>query len=139
MAKQITTEEIVELSKTKPTRVIRTWLTFQLETTDQEVPEGESMTVPDMTLTIPELLERHTRGQAIPIAGNAIYSEGELPDLRTLDLVEIQELREDLQADIQRLTEDYQRVQDFEAEKLATKDTQPPAAGENTADTGGPL
>lgn len=133
MAKQLTTEEIVELANNRPTRVIRTWLTFQLETTDQETPEGESETVPDMTLTIPELLERHTRGQAIPIAGNAIYSEDELPDLSTLDLTEIAELREDVQADIQRLSQDYQRILDFEKQK-ATKDTQQPAAGENPAE-----
>lgn len=135
MAKQITTEEISRLATTAPTRVIRTWLTFQLETTDCETPEGESMTVPDMTLTIPELLERHTRGQAIPIAGNAIYSEDELPDLNTLDLVEIQELREDLAADIQKLQMDIDKVTAFEAEKLknATKDTQP-AGGENFAE-----
>lgn len=140
MAKQIAMEELAQVAQTNPTRVIRTWLTFQLETTDQETVEGESMTSPDMTLTIPELLEKHTRGQAIPIAGNAIYSEDEFPDLATMDLSEIQDLREDTFANIQRLKDDLDRINEFEAQRMnSTKDTQPPAAGENAADTGGPL
>lgn len=42
---------------------------FKLKPTDMEQPKGKSLTVPDDTYTVQELLERHARG--LPLAGRA--------------------------------------------------------------------
>ena len=54
-----------------------------------------SLTVPDQTMSIRTILERHSRG--LPIGGRVdLYydEEDDLPDPRTLDLAERQELEE---------------------------------------------
>lgn len=57
---------------------------------DHEVNNEPSLTIPDQTMTIPEILERYARG--LPIGGsneNEYYDEDDtLPDPRTLDLEE---------------------------------------------------
>lgn len=53
-----------------------------------------SLTIPDQTLSIRQILERHSRG--LPIEGwrEPIWDgeDNDLPDIRTLDLAERQEL-----------------------------------------------
>ena len=53
-----------------------------------------SMTIPDQTLSIRQILERHSRG--LPIEGWKVPiwdgEDNDLPDIRTLDLAERQEL-----------------------------------------------
>lgn len=55
---------------------------------------GVSLTIPDQTLSIRQILERHSRG--LPIEGwrTPIWDgeDNDLPDIRTLDLAERQEL-----------------------------------------------
>lgn len=55
---------------------------------------GLSMTIPDQTMSIREILKRFTRG--LPINGTdpntATYDESEIPNLKTLDLVELHDL-----------------------------------------------
>ena len=55
---------------------------------------GPSLTIPDQTMSIRQILERHSRG--LPISGwkEPIWDgeENDLPDIRTLDLAERQEL-----------------------------------------------
>lgn len=65
-----------------------------------EVNEGVSLTVPDQTLTVSQILERYTRG--LPLGGKVpIYDEEDtLPDVRTLDLAELQELREQYEEEL---------------------------------------
>lgn len=65
-----------------------------------EVNEGVSLTVPDQTLTVSQILERYTRG--LPLGGKVpIYDEEDtLPDVRTLDLAERQELREQYEEEL---------------------------------------
>lgn len=66
-----------------------------------------SMTIPDQTMPLPELLARFARGQSISGRLDAYFSpnEGidEFPDLRSLDLAEIEQLRRDNQETIDRL------------------------------------
>lgn len=58
--------------------------------------DGVSLTVPDQTMTIPELLERYTRGQDIPILDGVYLSEVELDpgyeDFDKMDFVDKLEL-----------------------------------------------
>lgn len=60
-----------------------------------------SLTVPDQTMSIRTILERHSRG--LPIGGriDLYYDEDDdLPDPRTLDLAERQELVEQFKQEI---------------------------------------
>lgn len=62
---------------------------------DGERNTKPSLTIPDQTLPIREILSRFAKG--LPIGVNTPIYEGEdndLPDPRTLDLVELQEMKE---------------------------------------------
>lgn len=103
-------------------RVIRRWLSY-----DPTLDRGErtvlpSLTTPDQSLSIPQLMARQAAG--LPLYGHSlpIYDpEDDLPDLRTLDLAEIQELRERYSAEYQQITDqiksDRQKFADAAVEK----------------------
>lgn len=60
----------------------------------QEENTMPSMTVPDQTMSVAELLDRHRRG--LPVHGDLhpiYHGEEEMPDLRRMDLSEIDALR----------------------------------------------
>lgn len=78
---------------------------YALQDAHVEWPEGESMTEPDLSLSIPELLDRHARGLPLPFY-EADYSDLDLPDFEAMDLVEIAEYRENLAAHIHDLQEE---------------------------------
>lgn len=66
-----------------------------------EKNEQPSLTVPDQTMSVRTILERYTRG--LPVNGwTPMYDEeDDLPDPRTLDLAERQELAEQFKQEIQ--------------------------------------
>lgn len=54
---------------------------------------GKSLTVPDQTMSIKELLRRHQNGM-MPQGYEPVYDpDDELPDFRKMDLTEVDELR----------------------------------------------
>lgn len=62
-----------------------------------EINNEPSMTVPDQTMSIRTILERHSRG--LPIGGSmdVYYDEDDtMPDYRTLDLTEIVDLKQEV-------------------------------------------
>jgi len=64
-----------------------------------------SLTVPDQTMPLKTILERYARG--LPVGGrtDVYYDEDDdMPDYRTLDLAEIQELKESSKETIERHT-----------------------------------
>lgn len=68
---------------------------------DDEVNDEPSLTIPDQTLSIPEILERYARGLPIGGANEGYYDEDDdLPDPRTLDLEERFQLAEKYQNEI---------------------------------------
>lgn len=72
--------------------------------TQGETNTKPSLTVPDQTLPIRELLARFAKG--LPVGVNTPIYEGEdndLPDPRTLDLVDLQELKEHAKNEIQAI------------------------------------
>jgi hypothetical protein len=79
-----------------------------------EVNDLPSLTVPDQTMSVKEILERYARG--LPLgAGERVPmydEEDDLPDPRTLDLVDRQELSEQFKSEIE-----YVRAQQEEARK----------------------
>lgn len=63
-----------------------------------------SMTVPDQTMSIPDILDRYTRG--LPIGGAKVPifdEEDDLPDIRTLDLAEREEMAESFKKEIEEI------------------------------------
>lgn len=68
-----------------------------------EKNNGISLTVPDQTMSIRTILERYSRG--LPIGGRTdVYydEEDEMPDIKSLDLSEIQEMRENAKQTIEK-------------------------------------
>lgn len=70
---------------------------FPLERTESKSSQEPSETIPNEALSVKELLQRQQRG--LPLLGNKvpIYQgdDNDLPDPRTLDLAELQQLREE--------------------------------------------
>lgn len=81
-----------------------------------------SLTVPDQTMSLRELLHRHTRGLPLHhVERPTYYNEDETIDLKKLDLTEIQELKEQAAADILRLQDDAKAQIAAAKEKTAKK------------------
>lgn len=70
-----------------------------------EINTEPSQTQPDEVLSIKEMLERHVRG--LPVHGNeGVYLPEEIgyvPDLRSLDLTELEEYRDHYQSESKRI------------------------------------
>lgn len=89
----------------------------------EKVRDSVSATIPDQTMSLEEILYRYRRGLSLDDAKVPIYHEDEegnpidLPDLRRLDLAEIQELREDARRRYSALQDAYNRHAAAEREK----------------------
>ena len=81
---------------------------------DGEVNYEASMTIPDQTLPLKELISRFTRG--LPITDyRPIYDEkGDLPDPRKMDLVELHEMRKAAALEIVSINEKIRKQQEEE-------------------------
>ena len=74
---------------------LRTSQNFELSPEDIESPTGISQTVPDQSMTVNELLDRHQRGLPIK-AYDPVYYDDDVPNIHAMDLVDIAEMREEL-------------------------------------------
>lgn len=85
---------------------ITTWLNHQETGPQEEINNLPSQTQPDMTMSLEQLLVRHTRGQEVPTF-EAIYMGDEeyFPNPKALDLTDIQQMKENT-ADYIRTTQD---------------------------------
>jgi len=73
-----------------------------------EVNNMPSRTIPDQTLSMQEILTRYARGLPLTNGKQPIYNGDEdLPDLKTMDLAEIQEYKENIQSQIKEYTNAY--------------------------------
>lgn len=77
----------------------------RLKMSPGEVNNKPSLTIPDQTLTLQQILERYAKGIGFAGSGGAVYDEdegGHIPDFRRMDLTEqhdyIQETAKDLEA-----------------------------------------
>lgn len=80
-----------------------------------EVNNFPSMTIPDQTMTIKEILDRFTRGLPLDAGKVPIY-EGEefTPDLRYMDLAEREEFIENTFAKARQIQESHKTVSNTE-------------------------
>lgn len=92
-----------------------------------------SMTIPDQTMSIREILEKHSRGLDIGGSKDSIFEEDDEPtsgvNPKTLDLVDFQELKEQTKEKITKLTAEIdskkaaKAAKDQQAKEKALKDS----------------
>lgn len=83
-----------------------------------EVNTSPSMTVPDQTMSVREIMDRYARG--LPVGGSRLPQydeEDDMPDIKTLDLVERQELAYQYGQEIDMLRKPKKRASGKKAEK----------------------
>jgi hypothetical protein len=78
-----------------------------------------SMTIPDQTMSIRTILERHSRGLPIDGIKTPLYDgeENDLPDWRRLDLAERQELAHLYTNEIKEIKQKYSKVDKIDENK----------------------
>lgn len=81
-----------------------------------------SRTTPDQTLTLVQILKRHSNG--MPISGNRqqpiYHGDVQMPDLRTMDISELVDFKNDLKRYTADLNAQIKKAQQEEAERLRT-------------------
>lgn len=82
--------------------IVRTWLNNHLFPKHGEVNNKPSLTLPDQSLTVKQMLDRQSKGLPYNVvtAEPMYYGEDEMPDLKKMDLSEIQDMREFIQEKI---------------------------------------
>ena len=94
---------------------VKTMLNYTTFDRDDEVNTLPSLTIPEQNMSIRQIIDRYTRG--LPISGfTPIYDEeNDLPDIRTLDLVERQELAEKYKEEVASIrSREWKKPQDVE-------------------------
>lgn len=93
---------------------------------DHEISFLPSNTIPDRSMSVREILDRYARG--LPITGKKvpIYDEqNDLPDHRSLDLIDLAEMREEVKEKIADISDKQKKKQqaahDKEVEEAAAK------------------
>lgn len=84
-----------------------------------EVNDKPSMTIPDQTMSIREILTRYARG--LPLGGGQdVYydEEDEMPDIRTMDLTDIADMRDEY---LQRKAMYDEKIEKAKSEKTKAK------------------
>lgn len=100
----------------------KTFLNFPHFGPNPELNTQKSETVPDMTMSLSELLQRHTRGQEIPTFEGS-YNDDYIPDIDRLDLTEIEEMAEYHKIRVQDAIE-YAEKESTETKKQLTEKKQ---------------
>lgn len=92
--------------------------------------DDELLTVQDQSMTVRDMIARFTVNQFVP-ERQAFYEDGEVPDPRTLDLVDLYDLRQRLSEDmvaakeeINALVEEHRLVENTLAEKRRQEERQ---------------
>ncbi|WP_155267305.1 hypothetical protein [Elizabethkingia anophelis] len=72
-----------------------------------EIVRGVSETVPDQSLTVREILDKFANGTLDEIGNDRYYNDDvegyDMPDLRGLDITELQQMKRDAQMDIDEI------------------------------------
>ena len=93
---------------------------------DMEVNTQVSCTVPDQSLSIREILIRYANGTISDISLNneLVYSE-DMPDLRGIDISELQQLKKEAQADVKDIQAELNRRKAAQKEERDKAGTMP--------------
>lgn len=79
---------------------------------DGQVFTEPTMTVPNQSMTVREIMLKHTMGETFEVSHNTPVYNGEktLPDLSALSPVELMQYRESMQEEVIRLQSEYDEV-----------------------------
>lgn len=93
-----------------------------------EINNGKSETVPDMSMSIREIMDRYQRGLPLGGAKVPIYDpEDEFPDINTLDYADREALQELHKAEIDQIKSNWQKRADaIKKKKEAPKEPKKP-------------
>lgn len=112
--------------------MLRTSRTFEYEgvATDYEQPFGVSQTIPDMGMTIREILTKHATGLPLGHATREGYYdddyEDEMPDVSQMSKIELAEYSAELNGSIADMREQLQDIED----RLSVEQQQGQPSGE---------
>lgn len=112
---------------------------FTMQQHEEELNTLPSLTVPDQSMSVDEILQRFATGRPIPDLSSKMTYTGDqyLPDLKRLDLVEQQELIDRNKQHINdlegRLKQRQQRVKQLTIDSEEAKIKQPQPAATNVA------
>lgn len=105
------------------------WNLEKFPTTKEERNYSPSMTIPDQSLSVKEILDRFARG--LPLEGQRvpIYDgeENDMPDITHMDLADQQTIKENYQAELEELNQNQIKKQKAAASKKPAK-TEPEEA-----------
>ena len=85
---------------------------YKSETKQLEKNTLPSLTQPDLSLTVRQIISRARQGLIDPIQKPNIFYSGTMPDLKGLDLVELQELQQradSMEIELQKKVDDARR------------------------------
>lgn len=116
---------------------VKTWLNAEQFPVEKEVNKMPSMTVPDQTMSIQEIMKRYARGLSLggslrtPIYDNDEDFDNDLPDIRTMDYAEREEFAQRAQDEIAIITQKVKSETDAKKTKVVSgKPSQKDGAGE---------
>lgn len=92
------------LPKRKRLMIVSTITYVENAPENYEHPKGVSLTVPDMAMSIQQIMERYVTGNPIDNQETA-YFDDEFPDLRMLSKTDLLEMQMGIQDEMDRLTE----------------------------------
>jgi len=90
-------------------------LNFQFEhDRDGETNNEPSLTQPDQTMSLRDMISRYARGQSVPTFEPVYDGDQDMPDISRMSKIELEELRQDVLGEIQ-----YQRFELNRKKELA--------------------
>lgn len=99
---------------------VKNTLNAALFAKDYEANDMPSMTIPDQSMTVREIIDRHTRGIPFEAGKVPVYNEDEYwPEYKKMDLTEREELKQKAQDTIDNYRKQSKKQKDEEVNKKA--------------------
>lgn len=88
-----------------------------------EVNTGDHITQPDMSFTVPALLQRFSSGRPLPDTSSRMVYTGDdyTPDTRQMDFVDIDEMKQDAAERIAKLQKEFTEKNQLRTQKIKEK------------------
>ena len=105
----------------------------------EELPSIQpSMTVPDQSMTIREIMDRHRRGLPTDTRTPIFDDENDLPDIRKMDLSELHDLREKLNEELSDIKRKQEQKHQEKQRQLLLDDLKKQLQQEQKKDSAAP-
>lgn len=106
---------------------------------DPPLEYGESLTEPDQTLSIRQLVERHVRGQIVPIRDGFYDEEGELGAVVNMDKVERAQAAIENKKIISQIKQQLENEQEQQEQQTEQTEIPVSATSSNSNNDTGPM